>query len=99
MIDDEYAQMVLPLHQNNHHAAGMLPNQGGKKTVAGHKNQYSPGPVQLREMGLSQQMAPNQMRQQLKQRRTVYGQSFFNSPPYPTSSQHFGVDIAALNTA
>jgi len=23
------------------------------------------------------------MKQQLKQRRTVYGQSFFNSPPYP----------------
>ncbi len=28
-------------------------------------------------------MMPNQMKQQLKQRRTVYGQSFFNSPPYP----------------
>ena len=44
-------------------------------------------------MGLSQQMVPNQMKQQLKQRRTVYGQSFFNSPPYPASSQHFGAVV------
>ena len=51
------------------------------------KNNYH-SPVQLRELGLSQQMVPNQMKQQLKQRRTVYGQSFFNSPPYP-SQQDF----------
>ena len=50
MIDDEYyasAQMALN-------------PDGTKKQKAGPKNYNSP--VQLREMGLSQQMVPNQMK-------------------------------------
>ena len=58
-----------------------------EEAANGKSNYHSP--VHLREMGLSQQMVPNQMKQQLKQRRTVYGQSFFNSPPYPNNQGQF----------
>ena len=47
-----------------------------------HSKNNSPVHNSRGETMISQQIIPNQLKQQLKQRRTVYGQSFFNSPPY-----------------
>jgi hypothetical protein len=54
MIDDEYAQ-IIPLNNDG-------TNKLNKKAVVGHKDNYN-SPLQLREMGHSQQMVPNQMKQ------------------------------------
>ena len=58
-IEEEYVQQVQ--------GRVKIESRGGAA-----KNNYH-SPVQLREIGLSQQMVPNQMKQQLKQRKTVYG--------------------------